>query len=181
MADDEDVSDVEAVLAGDVERFGGIVERWQGPLVNLAWRFVRNEHVAEEMAQEAFLKCFRRLSQWRRDSRFSTWLFALALNVYRSHMRRLGGGEAILPVQIETDRQDCLSSTLEKKEEREIVRRAVAHLPAKYRDPLILFYFQEEDVGETARILQLPAGTIKARLHRGRELLKERLQRWMTR
>ncbi|HJQ38658.1 MAG TPA: sigma-70 family RNA polymerase sigma factor [Thermoanaerobaculia bacterium] len=180
MADEDDVSDVEAVLAGDVERFDGIVERWQGPLVNLAWRFVRNEHVAEELAQEAFLKCFRRLSQWRRDSRFSTWLFALALNVYRSHLRGaagfgppddLGGLKPAAPLDHE----------IMAEQERELVRRAVAHLPAKYRDPLILFYFQEEDVGETARILRLPAGTIKARLHRGRALLKERLQRWMTR
>lgn len=180
MADDDDVRDVEAVLAGDVERFGGIVERWQAPLVHLAWRFVRNDHVAEEMAQEAFLKCYRRLAQWRRDSQFSTWLFALALNVYRSHLRRyqpeVSGGEALRALTV-PPAQDLLP----EEQEREMVRRAVTHLPPKYRDPLILYYFREEDVAETARILQVPTGTIKARLHRGRELLKERLRRWTTR
>ena len=174
MADEDDVRDVEAVLAGDVERFAGIVERWQGPLVHLAWRFVHNEHVAEELAQEAFLKCYRRLSSWRRDAQFSTWLFALALNVYRSHLRRYQ------PDVVTDLRELVVEPSQESERERDLIRRAVSHLPAKYRDPLILYYFEEEDVGATARILRLPAGTIKARLHRGRELLKERLKRWTT-
>ena len=59
----------------------------------------------------------------------------------------------------------------------EIIRRAVCSLPAKYRDALILFYFLERDVAETAHVLELPEGTVKARLHRGRNLLKGRLER----
>ena len=88
MTSADDLSDVEAVLRGEIDRFEGIVARWERPLVNLAWRFVRNESIAEEMAQEAFVKCFRKLSQWRRDAEFSTWLFALAINTYRSLLRK---------------------------------------------------------------------------------------------
>jgi len=179
MAEEDDRLDVDAILAGDVERFNGIVERWQGPLINLAWRFVRDEHVAEELAQEAFLKCYRRLSQWKRESAFSTWLFALALNVYRSHLRRyrpfMSDDDALRTLTVPPAQE-----SLPVEQVHEAVRRAVRHLPPKYRDPLILYYFEEEDVGATARILRLPAGTIKARLHRGRELLKERLRRWTT-
>src|SRR5438046_9967195 len=85
----EDEADVEKVLAGDVSAFERIVRRWQGPLVNLAYRFCRDRGRAEEMAQEAFLKAYRSLDRWRRESTFSTWLFALATNLYCSELRRI--------------------------------------------------------------------------------------------
>src|SRR6516164_7568862 len=83
-----DVHDVQRVLAGDVRAFAGIVQRWQGPLVNMAWRYCRDRSRAEEMAQEAFLRAWRCLGQWRRESSFSTWLFALAANVFRTELKR---------------------------------------------------------------------------------------------
>jgi RNA polymerase sigma factor (sigma-70 family) len=77
------------VLAGDTAAFENIVRRWQGPLVNLAYRFCRDRGRAEDMAQEAFLRAFRGLASWRRDAAFSTWLFALATNLYRTELRRI--------------------------------------------------------------------------------------------
>src|ERR1039457_2669250 len=85
---DLDLADVACVLAADVAAFDGIVRRWQGPLINMAWRYSRDRGRAEEMAQEAFLRAWRGLSHWRRESNFSTWLFALAANVYRSELKR---------------------------------------------------------------------------------------------
>lgn len=79
---------VDRVLAGDAAAFASIVERWQGPLVNLAYRFCRDRSRAEDMAQEAFLRAFRGLPKWRREAAFSTWLFALATNVFRSEIRQ---------------------------------------------------------------------------------------------
>src|SRR6185436_11203039 len=73
----EDEALVNRVLKGDLSAFAGIVQRWQGPLVNLAYRFCRDRGRAEEMAQEAFVRAFRRLNTWRREATFSTWLFAL--------------------------------------------------------------------------------------------------------
>src|SRR5579864_6904267 len=86
---DIDTADVESVLAGDVGAFEGIVRRWQGPLVNMAWRYCRDRGRAEELAQEAFVRAWRGLATWRRESTFSTWLFALAANVYRNEVKRL--------------------------------------------------------------------------------------------
>ena len=80
---------VARVVAGDTAAFEGIVRRWQSPLVNLAWRFCRDRGRAEEMAQEAFLRAFRNLAQFRGDSAFSTWLFSLATNLYRTEVRRM--------------------------------------------------------------------------------------------
>jgi RNA polymerase sigma-70 factor, ECF subfamily len=174
MANDED--DVDAVLAGDTDRFAGIVERWQRPLVHLAFRFVRDRRIAEDMAQEAFFLCYRRLGQWRRDAQFSTWLFALALNVYRSHLRRFRpeevGEEALATLTVDANQDD--------EQLREAVRRAVALLPQKYREALVLYHFEEAGVPEAATILGVPEGTLKARLHRGRALLRERLKSWRS-
>mgnify|MGYP003793946809 CR=1 FL=1 len=84
----DDGASARRVLGGDVDAFEGIVERWQGPLINLAYRYCRNRGEAEELAQEAFIKVFKGLGKWRQDSRFSTWLCAVAANHYRSAMRR---------------------------------------------------------------------------------------------
>jgi DNA-directed RNA polymerase specialized sigma24 family protein len=93
---DQDRDDVAGVLAGDIEAFSGIVHRWQGPLVALAFRFCRHPARAEELAQEAFLRAYRRLGQWRGEAAFSTWLFAVATNVYRSEVRRVRPQEVAL-------------------------------------------------------------------------------------
>jgi RNA polymerase sigma-70 factor, ECF subfamily len=86
---EEDAADVARVLAGEVAAFEAIVRRWQKPLVNLAYRFCRDRSRAEDMAQEAFLRAYRSLSSWRKEAAFSTWLVALATNLYRSEITRL--------------------------------------------------------------------------------------------
>src|SRR4030095_8941435 len=74
---------------GGLSAFEGIVRRWQGPLVNMAFRFCHDRGRAEDMAQEAFVRAFRGLGTWRRGAAFSTWLFALAANLYRNEIRRI--------------------------------------------------------------------------------------------
>lgn len=178
MSDDLDREAVSRVRAGDVEAFAGIVERWQGPLVNLAWRFCRDRGQAEEMAQDAFIRAFRALPRWRGESAFSTWLFAIATNLYRSHARRTGPTwVAVEEAEAVADPAPGVGSALEREDEAEAVRQAVFGLPARYRDALILYYFHELDVEAAARTLQLPEGTVKARLSRGRDLLRGKLAR----
>src|SRR5271170_6549155 len=80
---------VDLALGGDAQAFALIVQRWQGPLINMAWRYCRDRSRAEEMAQEVFLRAWRALGQWRRESSFSTWLFSIAANVYRSELKRI--------------------------------------------------------------------------------------------
>src|ERR1039458_805148 len=171
----DDQTDVERVLAGDISAFEGIVRRWQGPLINLAYRFCRDRGRAEEMAQEAFLRAYRALAQWRKDAIFSTWLFALATNLYRSVLRRIQS--RMLSREDMPDPQDARASDggLEEHNRDLAVRRAVLVLPAKYRETLILFYFHDMDITSAARSLGLPEGTVKARLFRGREILRSKL------
>ena len=171
----KDVAAVDRILEGDTAAFSTIVERWQGPLVNLAYRFCRDHGRAEDMAQEAFLRAFRGLGSWRRDAAFSTWLFALATNVYRTEMRRF------MPETVEMDETVTpvvsLEDTASEADRRSIVQTALRSLPPKYRDPLILFYFHDKDIATTARSLELPEGTVKARLSRGRAFLESKLEK----
>lgn len=172
-----DQAAVEKVLAGDTSAFEDIVRRWQGPLVNLAYRFCRDRDRAEEMAQEAFLRTYRSLANWRREAAFSTWLFALATNLYCSELRRIPVRTVRLDDIVEPKDGRAVDGGLEEEDQDRVVRRAVFALPPKYREALILFYFHEMDVASTARSLALPEGTVKARLSRGREMLRSKLSK----
>jgi RNA polymerase sigma-70 factor (ECF subfamily) len=175
VENDQDIADVQRVLEGDLSAFENIVRRWQSALVNLAFRFCRDRQRAEELAQDAFLQIYRQLPKFRGEAAFSTWLFAVSLNLYRSSVRR-----RLLP----TDSLEALAELaggripyvqIEQQEREELVRRAVAALPPPYRDAVIMFYFKEMDLAETAKILSAPEGTVKAWLHRGREILRRKL------
>jgi RNA polymerase sigma-70 factor (ECF subfamily) len=173
-ATDPDRADVARVLTGDVAAFEGIVRRWQGPLVNMAWRYCRDRGRAEEMAQEAFVRAWRGLAAWRRESSFSTWLFAVAANVFRSELKRFPTVNLPLEEIAEPSRPAGQLTELEQKSRNELVRRAVLALPPRYREPVILFYFHERDVAAAAQTMRLPEGTVKARLARARALLRRR-------
>lgn len=172
-----DAAAVARVLAGDHAAFEAIVRRWQTPLVNLAWRFCRDRQRAEEMAQEAFLRAWRNLAQWRGDSAFSTWLFALATNLYRTELKRIPATMLSLDEIAEPPDARISTAAYDEASRDESVRRAVLALPSKYRDAVLLFYFQEQDVPAAARTLHLPEGTVKARLFRARELLRSKFSR----
>jgi RNA polymerase sigma-70 factor, ECF subfamily len=176
----DDQSAVERVLAGDVSAFEEIVRRWQGPLINLAYRFCHDRGRAEEMAQEAFLRAFRALGQWRKDAAFSTWLFALATNLYRSELRRIPARTVSIDDVREPMDPRASDGGLEDHDRDAAVRRAVFALPAKYREALVLFYFHEMDVPAAAHSLGLPEGTVKARLFRGREILRNKLPKTLA-
>jgi RNA polymerase sigma-70 factor, ECF subfamily len=171
-----DRQDAARVLAGDAGAFEGIVRRWQAPLINLAYRFCRDRGRAEEMAQEAFLRAFRNLGSWRQEAAFSTWLFALATNLYCTELRRhppvtLPFDDVLEPVD-----PAAIDGGLEQRNQSATLHKAVDSLPPKYREVLTLFYFHEMDVPSTARSLGLPEGTVKAHLFRARNLLRDKLK-----
>lgn len=170
----DDLAAVDRVLAGDVAAFEAIVRRWQGPLVNMAFRYCRDRGRAEEMAQEAFLRAWRGLARWRRESSFSTWLFALAANVFRTELQRIPAAGISLEDAAEPFGPARQYDAIATRSREESVRRAVLALPHRYREPVILFYFHEMDVAAAARTLRMPEGTVKARLARARALLRSR-------
>jgi RNA polymerase sigma-70 factor (ECF subfamily) len=171
---ENDLADVARVLAGDAQAFQGIVRRWQGPLINMAWRYCRDRGRAEELAQDAFLRAWRGLAHWRRESSFSTWLFALAANVFRSELKRFPTVNLPLDAIAEPCSPAAQHDALAARLSADSVRRAVLALPLRYREPVVLFYFHEMDVATAAATMRLPEGTLKARLSRARALLRRR-------
>ena len=171
-----DVADVARIVTGDRNAFEGIVRRWQRRLVNLAYRFCRDRTLAEDMAQEAFLRAFRSLATFRAQSAFSTWLMAIALNTYRSRLRAEGQPLLSLdPARTFSAEVSALRGLIERQDA-EAVRKAVLTLPVRYREAILLFYFEDKSVGDAASVLGIAEGTLKARLHRGRELLRQKMQ-----
>ncbi len=177
LSEEQDAADVRRVLAGDVSAFEGIVKRWQKPIVNLTWRCSRRRDLAEDLAQEAFLKIYRSLDGWRGQSAFSTWMFAVALNHCRSRLRTIPREFAGLELAFDLpDRRAC-SADDESSAEIDALRRAVRGLPAHYREAIALHYFEQHDVRRAAALCAITPGTFKARLSRARALLTRALTR----
>lgn len=144
-------------------------------MLELAFRFCHDRAIAEEMAQEAFLKVYRNLKQWRGEGRFSTWLFAVATNLYRSRLRKKRLPKVPLATVAEFASRRLEEREIEERERARLVRRAVHSLPVKYRDAVTLYYFHEMDLRQAARSLGLSEGTVKSQLHRARKLLEGHL------
>lgn len=173
MSDELDRADIARVVEGDTEAFAGIVGRWQTPLVSLAYRYCRDRDQAEDMAQAAFVAAYRAAAQWRGETKFSSWLFAVAANVYRSEMRRRFVSTVSIDASEPAQRSE---QEIADPERAAVVRRLVATLPAKYRDVMVLFYFHDMNVDQAAASLGVPEGTVKARLHRARAILERELR-----
>ena len=162
MSDEQDRTDIARVVKGNTEAFAGIVQRWQTPLVSLAYRFCRDRDQAQDMAQTAFVAAYRAAKRWRGETKFSSWLFAIATNVYRSEMRRRFVSTVSLDAAHPAPNDEPEDADPERAA---VVRRLVANLPPKYRDAMVLFYFHAMNVG-TAAISRTSAGPSESRKFR---------------
>src|ERR1700757_2151886 len=129
---DADAADVARVLAGDVGAFEGIVRRWQGPLVNMAWRYCRDRGRAEELAQEAFVRAWRGLASWGGGARFLNWVFFLAGNVLCNDLKRFPAVNLPIEDIAEPSHAAEQLNQVEERSRNEVVRRAVLALPKRY-------------------------------------------------
>lgn len=171
MTDDSDLALVQRTRAGEVEAFSELVRRHERIVFNLAYRFMRDNALAEDMAQEVFLKAFRLLHGFRGDCSFSTWLYRVTSSVCLTELnRRKRRGE----VELTPSHEDETSTQPEETSDMpELVRRCVTKLPERYATIVSLYYLQEvpyEDIAETMRI---PMGTLKTWMHRARLQLRK--------
>ena len=182
-----DLSDEELVARardGDRSAFARLVDRHSISVFNLTLRIVGNREDAEEAAQDAFVRAYRNLGRFRGDARFSTWLYRIAVNVSLSSARRsrrdlsttsLSGSEDEeegLPLQL-PDPSANPAERFEQGEFREQVRNMVAALPPIYSAVISMYHIQSLSYDEIAEALELPIGTVKARLFRARAALRK--------
>ncbi len=166
------------VLEGDAAAFAQLVDRYQKLVASAAWRYGVRRHEIEDLVSEVFLKVFKNLHQYRPDHLFSTWLYRLSANHVLDHMRRLRKerGRSEMPEQL-ADPAAGPDDGVEKTERAALVRACLDGLAERYRDVMFLVYLEGFSVDECSRTLGIPQGTVKSRLLRGREALRNALVR----
>jgi RNA polymerase sigma factor (sigma-70 family) len=168
------------VRAGETRLFAELVQRHQDPVFAMALRFLGTPSDAEDVAQEAFLKAYRGLADFKGEAKFSTWLYRITWNLCADWKRKHGGPrKRTASLEAAGDFADArvdLEAGLLDGEERERVRRAVADLPELYRVPVVLRYFSELTVEEIATLTGRPSSTVGVQLLRGRALLRSTLE-----
>ncbi len=158
---------------GDVEAFKLIVERYQGMVYSVAYNVLGDYTDAEDAAQEAFLRCFRKLPQYRGEAAFSTWLFRLALTAAVDYKRR----ERRHPEPADVpELADEAAPELGDGFTPAMLVEALADLPQDYRVPTVLRDVYGMPYQEIAEITGQPLGTVKVMVHRGRASLRLRLR-----
>ena len=175
---------VERCLGGGREAFGRIVERYQGLICALAYNACGNISRSEDLAQETFLAAWRHLESLKDRGRLRQWLCGIARHLIQESYRRATRDPLTASGPLEenlVDGEESLQSgerTI-SKEEQAVLWRVLEGLPATYREPLILFYRQNQSVAEVAETLELSEDGVKQRLSRGRVMLGERVAKFV--
>jgi RNA polymerase sigma-70 factor (ECF subfamily) len=176
----DDASLIAATLAGDSAAFGRLVQQYQDRLYNSLLRVLGSADDAADIAQDAFVQAYVKLSSFRGGSQFYTWLYRIAFNLAMSHMRRghkkssldemksLAGAEPV-------DGQPTADSGLIEQERAELVHASLAELSFEHRQIIVLREIDGASYEEIAEILELPGCTVRSRLFRARWELRELL------
>ncbi len=174
----------QAVKENDEHAYALLMERYKKPVYHMILKMVRNVDDAEDLTIEAFAKAFKNLYKFKKDFTFSTWLFRIATNNSIDFIRK----KKLDTMSLNTSYQDESGTNITidvkdknlnpqeeaiKAQKIELIQLFVTKLPAKYQRLVRLRYFSEFSYEEIARELEAPLGTVKAQLHRARELLQE--------
>jgi RNA polymerase sigma-70 factor (ECF subfamily) len=188
---DQDRAAVEAVKSGDTNAFRELVDRHKSRIYGILLSLVGGDDLAEELAQETFVKAFTGISDFRADATFGTWLVQIAIHGARDHRRRMTRLRGHRVISLEALREarryelepadDRRSadprSRVERREEESFVKLALADLPQEYREVLLMKHFEGWSFEQIAESTGDTVGTLKVRAHRARRMLKDRLEK----
>jgi len=150
-------------------------------IYNLGLRLFRNEEDALDFSQDVYEKAFSRLDQFAGRAKFSTWLYSLALNEGLNRLRKkktewfFSSDDEIETMAISGIGSDPFQA-LSARDQNEVVAKALESLPEKYRLPLLLYYYEELSYANIAVKLSINEGTLKANIHRGKQILRKKLE-----
>ena len=183
----EEIALIERICAGERDLFMELVRPYQRLVYSMALSIIKSEPDAEDISQEALFKAFKNLRQFRGESKFSTWIIQITVNEARHRLRRASRvAEESIDRGIESDEGDYIpidfadwreipSETLQRKELRECLHRAIASLRPIYRDVLVLRDIQHLSIAETAELLKISEISVKQRLLRARLQVRDAL------
>jgi len=176
-----DLELITSAIRGREDGFEALVLRYQRPITGYIFRMLGDYEASLDVSQEVFIKVYNSLSRYSSEYKFSTWLYRIAHNAAIDHMRR----NSVCPQSLETENADgtyqiqieCPKPTPEQNRERSEWRTEISHvvkrLPAAYRELILLRHSQDLSYDEIAEVTGLPLGTVKNRLFRAREMMRE--------
>ena len=187
MTDDEDVKAVLLCQKGEPDAFEVLVERHQKRMLNVAYRMLGDYEEACDVVQESFLAAYRAIRSFRREAKFSTWLYGIVVNHARNRIKQTQGRSRhetrsiddpveLMEGSLQREVPDCGESAVEQMEKKEIearVQECIGALETEYREVLVLRDIQGFSYDEIGELLQLPDGTVKSRLFRARAAMKD--------
>ncbi|MBN2009398.1 sigma-70 family RNA polymerase sigma factor [candidate division KSB1 bacterium] len=184
-----DISDsllIGQAIDGNQQAFAQLLSRYRGSIYNLIYKMVHNREETEDLVQEAFIKAFASLATFNDEYAFSTWLYKIAINNCIDHFRkrRLKTFSMDTPIESKdgsiqrefSDSSYLPDKPLLSKEKNRLIETAIEELPEKYRISIVLRHNEEKSYEEISQILNIPLGTVKARIFRAREMLKKKLK-----
>jgi RNA polymerase sigma-70 factor (ECF subfamily) len=172
------------VKDGDGASFTALLEKHRVPVIHFLYRMVQNQAVAEELAQEVFLRVYRSRESYEPTAKFTTWLFRIATHLALNHLRdgknqrmeeRLDDDSSDMPVRQVADRKPTVEQNLVHQARLDEVRRAVAKLPEKQRAAVLMHKYEEMEYSQIAKVLDCSESAIKSLLFRAYETLRARL------
>lgn len=172
----------QAVNEGDEQAYAMLMQRYNKPVYHMVLKMVRNVDDAEDLTIEAFAKAFKNIHRFKKDYTFSTWLFRIATNNAIDFIRKKRLNTMSLNTSFTDDNGEAVSIDVKdgnlnpqeeaiKSQKIELIQMFVTKLPTKYQRLVRLRYFDELSYNEIAKELEAPLGTVKAQLHRARELM----------
>lgn len=186
-AEESDLVLVKRVQRGDKSAFDLLVRKYQHKVVKLVLRYVRNPAEAEDIAQEAFIKAYRALPQFRGDSAFYTWMYRIAINTAKNSLASrdrspiaydldLTDPEESHSVQSKLQDPDTPEGMALTEEIRGIVNSAIEGLPEELKTAIVLRELDGLSYEEIAAAMECPVGTVRSRIFRAREAIDKRLR-----
>ena len=182
MALEHDARLMLSVKEGDEASFALLLARYRTPVMNFIYRMVQNQPVAEELAQEVFLRVYRARSGYAPSAKFTTWLFRIATHLALNSIRDNRGDwmteslyQEQTPAAAITDRRASVEQELVEEARLVEVRRAVQALPAKQRAAVLMHKYQEMEYAQIAQVLGCSESAVKSLLFRAYEALREKL------
>ena len=178
---------VERAQKGDSRAFELLVSKYQRRLTRLVFRFIKDEHEVNDVAQEAFIKAYRALPNFRGDSAFYTWLYRIAINTAKNFLV-VNGRQPVIQGSLATDEGELLDLTEQMPDyrtpetdllNREIIQTvdaAVAGLPEELRQAIMLREMEGLSYEEIAQTMNCPIGTVRSRIFRAREVIAKELR-----
>ena len=172
------------VKEGDGASFGVLLEKHRSSVVHFLYRMVQNHAVAEELAQEVFLRVYRSRSTYEPTAKFTTWLFRIATHLALNSLRdgknersqeRLDDDSGDMPVRQVSDRRPSVEQSMVYQAKLDEIRRAIAALPEKQRAAVLMHKYEEMEYSQIAKVLSCSESAVKSLLFRAYETLRARL------